>query len=62
LIDCVERRKVSHAPGRFLSYCWQNNTLTEQVDELKQALGSVPHLEHKLAALVTMPRGVKTEV
>ena len=46
----------------FLSYCWNDNLATEQLDEKREPLGWVAHLERQLAALVTMFRGVKTSV
>lgn len=49
-------------PDIFLSYCWNDNTSTEQLDEQKKPLGWAAYLERQLAALVTMYRGVKTNV
>ena len=49
-------------PDIFLSYCWKDNTSTEQLDEQRQPLGWAAYLEKKLAALVTMYRGVNTNV
>src|SRR5262245_50340539 len=46
----------------FLSYCWNDNTETEQLGENRRPLGWVAYLERQLAALVTMYRGVKTGV
>lgn len=46
----------------FLSYCWNDNIDTEQLDEKKQPLGWTAYLERQLAALVSMYRGVKTNV
>lgn len=49
-------------PDIFLSYCWNDNTETEQLDEKKQPLGWAAYLERRLAKMVTMYRGVKTDV
>ena len=46
----------------FLSYCWNDNTVTEQVDETRKPLGWAAYLERQLSALVSMYRGVKTNV
>jgi hypothetical protein len=46
----------------FLSYCWKDNTTTEQVDEKEEPLGWADYLERRLSALVSMYRGVQTNV
>ena len=53
---------MANTPDVFLSYCWNDNIETEQLDEIKRPLGWAAYLERRLAQQITMYRGIKTDV